>query len=147
MDPRREEVAPARVVLDTNVVLSALLFAKGRLAWLRAAWQGGRICPLISRETVEELIAALAYPKFKLSAGERQDLLADYLPWCETIAIPDPPPKVPKCRDAGDMPFLRLAAAAKADYLVTGDNDLHAIARIFTVPIVTTESLRKGLKA
>lgn len=58
-------IAP-RVVLDSNVVLSALLFSRGRLAWIRAAWQGGRFVPLASKPTVEELIRVLGYPKFRL---------------------------------------------------------------------------------
>ena len=56
-----------RVVLDTNVLLSALLFYQGSVAWLRHAWQSEAIRPLASRDTTEELIRVLAYPKFKLT--------------------------------------------------------------------------------
>ncbi|TVP81925.1 PIN domain-containing protein [Thioalkalivibrio sp.] len=48
-----------RVVLDTNCIVSALLFSRGRLAWLRHAWQSGQFCPLVSRATAEELIRAM----------------------------------------------------------------------------------------
>ena len=51
-----------RVVFDTNVVLSALVFSKGRLAPLRDAWQGARCRPLVSRVAAAELSRALAYP-------------------------------------------------------------------------------------
>lgn len=54
---------PPRVVLDTNCVVSALLFSRGRLAWLRRAWQSGRVVPLVSRGTATKLIRVLAYPK------------------------------------------------------------------------------------
>lgn len=70
----------SRVVLDPNVVLSALLFASGCLAWLRRAWQHGRMQPLVCRETAAELLRVLAYPKFKLSRPEQEQLLADLLP-------------------------------------------------------------------
>ena len=70
-----------RVVLDTNVVLSALVFAQGRLAVVRYAWQSGRCQPLVSPATASELVRALAYPKFGLSADEQRELLADYLPY------------------------------------------------------------------
>jgi predicted nucleic acid-binding protein len=53
-----------RVVLDTNTVLSALLFVNGRLVPLRAAWQSGELTPLLCAQTVEELLRVLAYPKF-----------------------------------------------------------------------------------
>ena len=48
-----------RAVLDTNVVLSALLFPRGQLSWLRAAWQQGRLRPLVSKVTTEELMRAI----------------------------------------------------------------------------------------
>ena len=128
-----------RVVIDTNLVLSALVFAQGRLAPLRQAWQCDRIQPLVSRNTVLELMRVLDYPKFKLAPDEQQELLADYLPCCITVRIPSPPPKVPACRDAFDIPFLHLALAGKADTLVTGDRDLLALADTFACPIVTAE--------
>ena len=59
-----------RVVLDTNTVLSAILFPKGRLAWFREMWEAGRITPMVNRATVQELIRVLAYPKFRLSQEE-----------------------------------------------------------------------------
>ena len=120
--------APRRVVLDTNVVLLTLLFGGGPTAQVRAAWMAGRFGPLASAATARELVRVLAYPKFRLAAGEQQDLLADYLPWVQVVAIPDPPPVVPPCRDAFDLPFLYLAVAGGAHALVSGDKDLLALA-------------------
>ena len=137
---------PPRVVLDTNLVLSALVFAQGWLATLRHAWQNGHCVPLVSRTTTSELIRVLAYPKFKLSDEEQRELLADYLPWCATVRIPDPPPVTPECRDPFDQPFLQLAVAGKADYLVSGDKDLLSLVDQFDCPIVTAEQFLKSLK-
>ncbi|MFO1295223.1 MAG: putative toxin-antitoxin system toxin component, PIN family [Rubrivivax sp.] len=102
-------LAVPRAVLDTNVVLSALVFAGGSTARLRQAWQAGRLLPLVSTATAQELMRVLAYPKFKLDAQAQQELLADYLPWAEAVAVPEPPPRVPECRDVDDLPFLHLA--------------------------------------
>ncbi len=66
-----------RVVIDTNLVLSALVFAQGRLIPLRRAWQNQQVEPLVSKVTAAELIRVLNYPKFKLSALDQQELLAD----------------------------------------------------------------------
>ncbi len=134
-----------RVVIDTNLVLSALIFAQGRLVSLRQAWQTQRIRPLISRPTAAELMRVLAYPKFKLSPDEQRELLADYLPWCHTVRIPDPPPATPQCRDPFDAPFLQLAVAGKADLLLSGDRDLLVLNGKFVCPIVTAEQLLKTL--
>ena len=115
---------PPRVVLDTNVVLSALLFGRGPAALIRVGWQSGRFVPLASTGTAQELMRVLAYPKFRLSAAEQTELLADFMPWVEVVEIPDPPPKVLPCRDPFDLPFLTLSVAGKARALVSGDRDL-----------------------
>ena len=128
-----------RVVLDTNVVLSTLVFANGPHAALRHIWQREKCLPLVSRATTEELLRVLAYPEFKLSGEEQGELLADYLPYCETVHIPVKAPRTPACRDPFDIPFLQLAVAGKADYLVTGDRDLLVLSRRLSRPIVTPE--------
>ena len=110
-----------RVVLDTNIVVSTLVFSQGKSAALRHAWQSADYQPLLSRTTATELIRVLTYPKFKLTPAEQTELLADYFPWCQSIQIPNPPPTTPECLDAFDLPFLQLAIAGKANYLVTGD--------------------------
>lgn len=126
-----------RVVLDTNVVLSALLFRSETANRLRHAWQGGRFQPLASATTAQELLRVLAYPKFRLSAEDQHELLADYLPWTSTVRIPTPSPTVPACRDPLDAPFLELAMAGRAMLLVSGDRDLLALAGRTPFGIVT----------
>ncbi|MEW9623422.1 putative toxin-antitoxin system toxin component, PIN family [Rhodanobacter geophilus] len=126
-----------RWVLDTHVVLSALIRPGGVSGRLRLAWQAALCVPLASRATVAELIRVLAYPRFKLAPDEQHGLLADYLPWTETFRIPDPPPRTPPCRDPHDLPFPQLALAAKADALVTGDADLHVLAPLRGLAILT----------
>ena len=125
----RETGAAPRVVLDTNVVLSAVVFG-GQPARLRVAWQAGRLVPLASRVTAREFLRVLSYPKFALSAEEQAELVADYMPWVQVVDIPDPPPATPACRDPFDRPFLELARAGRAIALVTGDRDLLSVARM-----------------
>ncbi len=138
--PKTATASPPVVVLDTNLVLSALVFASGRLAPLRSAWQTGHCIPLVSQATASELMRVLGYPKFKLSPADREELLADYLPYCRSVRIPARLPKLPLCRDANDQMFIELAAAGKADWLVTGDKDLLVLAADFNRPIVTAEA-------
>ncbi|MBP6797214.1 MAG: putative toxin-antitoxin system toxin component, PIN family [Luteimonas sp.] len=121
--------APPRVVLDTNVVLSSLLFPGDMARRLRRTWQEQRCTPLVSTATVQELLRVLAYPKFRLDVDDQHHLLADYLPWTRSVRIPDPPPALrAECRDPFDLPFLHLALVDKATTLVTGDGDLLALA-------------------
>lgn len=135
------------MVLDTNVVLSALVFARGSTARLRQAWQAGACVPLASTATVQELIRVLAYPKFKLDATEQQELLADYIPWTEVVQVPEPSPAVPTCRDPFDLPFLHLAAAGRADAIVTGDGDLLALVGQVDHAILTPDAFLETLPA
>ena len=135
-----------RVVLDTNVVLSALVFGKGPTALLRAAWQRGDFLPLVSTATAQELVRVLAYPKFRLDAQAQQELLADYLPHALVVQVPELPPAVPACRDAFDLPFLHLAAAGTAHALVTGDADLLALVGKVRWQILAPEAFLRTLR-
>ena len=123
--------APPRVVLDTNIVLSALVFGGSSAGAVRRGWQEGLYTPLASKDTIEELMRALACPRFRLTAPEQEELLADYLPHVQVVHMPDPPPVVPACRDAFDVPFLQRAVAGRARWLVTGDRDLLALSEVF----------------
>lgn len=131
--------APLRVVLDTNVVLSVLLFTRGRMAWLRTEWQAGRLVPVVCRATVVELMRVLGYPKFKLTEFEQAELLADFLPYAETVAGDFDAVAVPDCRDPHDRIFLALARGAEVAALVSGDADLLALAGEFSPPIMAPD--------
>lgn len=136
--------APPRVVLDTHIVLSALVFGGGNSARVRRAWQAGALAPLVSTATAQELVRVLAYPKFRLTVGDQQELLADYLPHVTTVRIPDSPPAVPEWRDRFDVMFLHLAVG-KAKMLVTGDRDLLALAGQTKFTILTLDALVTSL--
>ncbi len=138
-------MSPPRWVLDTNVLLSALLFPSGRITWLRHAWRKNEIVPLASRDTVTELIRVLGYPKFGLTGREREDLLEDYLVFAEAVTVPEGV-SLPECRDPFDQPFLELALAGRADALVTGDNDLLVLADEFGIPILSPGAARRLLR-
>ena len=115
-------------------------YSSARLAAVRNAWHAEVCSPLVSRATAAELVRTLTYPKFRLSPEEQREVLADYLPYCTTVRVPAKPPKTPACRDPADAPFLQLALAGKADYLVTGDRDLLALANRVGYTIVKPEA-------
>jgi uncharacterized protein len=139
-------IDPMRVVLDTNVLISALVLESPGAVWLRNLWQQGGIVPVVSKETVEELMRVLAYKKFALSEADQHDLLEDYLPYAEAIVAPKTRARIPKCRDPNDEMFLRLAYAAKVDAIVTGDDDLLALASESRIPILSPSELAARIK-
>jgi len=131
-----------RVVLDTNVVVSALLFDHGRLSWLRSSWQAAHFQPLVSEATTQELIRVLAYPKFALSRQDIEALLADFLPYVATVSARLPVPSTPRCSDVNDQMFIDLAMMGRADVLVTGDTALLAMDEACVFAIETPADFR-----
>lgn len=130
-----------RVVFDTNAILSALLFAGSRLGWLVDHWQAGDCVPLVSRATATELQRVLAYSKFRLTAIEQLEALSEYLPYCEDVEVVQSCPVI--CRDPKDQPLLDLAQSGKASFLVTGDEDLLALAQQTAFVIERPEEYRR----
>ena len=133
-----------RVVLDTNLLVSALVLRSPSLSWLPLSWTEGDLLPLVSEETSSELSRVVRYSRFRLTVDLIQGLLNEYLPWCEMVEVLEPP-AVPECRDPSDRPFLELALFAQADALVTGDADLLGLGPVFQIPITTATELRRRL--
>jgi putative PIN family toxin of toxin-antitoxin system len=140
-------VKPPRVVLDTNVLVSALVFGGKRWHGLRDAWQSGRVVPLAGRATVDELLRVLCYPKFRLDDASRESLLAEFLPYADVVEVPGRIRGVPAVRDPDDARFLALALAGGADALVSGDGDLLSLRGKWTrVAILTPAEFEDWLE-
>lgn len=114
-----------KVVIDTNVIISALLFG-GIPAKLIALWQDGSIKPAASKEIIDEYLRVLAYPKFQLSEEEIQFLLyQEILPYFDVIVAQTGPRIIKK--DPADDKFIRCALAANAKFIISGDQHLLAL--------------------
>ena len=123
-----------RVVLDTNVVISSLLF-KGGLSSIVGLWREGKIVPIISKETFDELRAVLEYPKFSLSRAEIKSLIEhEILPFFEVVNVSKHIKGA--CRDLGDDKFISCAISANAEFIVTGDKDLSDLKKYQFVRII-----------
>ncbi len=131
-----------RAVIDTNVVVSAFVFRAGTLAWLREAIVNGAVIPLVSDETLAELVRVLAYPRFGLTPEDRESIIVHYMEHAEAIKQPRTRTRLPRCRDPHDEMFVRLAYAAKADAIVTGDDDVLTLAPDSRIPILSPVAFR-----
>ena len=108
-------------MLDTNVVVSALLF-RGRAALLHAAWKRGEFRLVASEDIVGQYLRVLAYPKFRLAP---EQVLALFNQEIRTYL--DLVPNVSGERvtsDPDDDKFLRVADTAHIATLVSGDPDI-----------------------
>ena len=111
-----------RIVFDTNVLVSALMFPRSvpRQAF-NLAYSTGKI--LASTATTLELEEVLSRKKFEkyFSMEEHIQFVARFFADAEIIEIKE---KITACRDRKDNKFLELAVNGKADYIITGDQDL-----------------------
>jgi uncharacterized protein len=109
-----------RVVIDTNVLISALLAGTSLPAHLVVLWREGRFDLLTSDEQVDELMRVTRYPKLRarlapVLAGRLINELRDLAHVVSNL------PAVAASPDPHDNYLLALAAAGAADFLVTGD--------------------------
>jgi putative PIN family toxin of toxin-antitoxin system len=133
-----------RAVLDTNVVISALLFS-GPASRLVSAWQSSLVRPVVSAFILGEYIRVLAYPKFKLASAEIHALTEEeFLPFAETVKVT--PSAVPALRDADDAKFITCARTAGVRWLVSGDDHLLSLRRVPSVEIVSIATFLQHLR-
>ena len=128
--PKRKD----RVVIDTNIWISYLLTKD--ISKLDKIFSDESIVLLFSQELLDEFIEVASRPKFKkyFTIIDLQDLLqqirlqADFIEVNSVITL---------SRDLKDNFLLSLAKDGKADYLLTGDNDLLVLKRLGRTKILT----------
>jgi len=82
---------PPRVVLDTGVVVSALVFGGAAATRLRRAWRHGFCRPLVCRRTLMDLTHQLSAAQLGFSLAERQQMLSEYLPYVLKVRLSEVP--------------------------------------------------------
>jgi putative PIN family toxin of toxin-antitoxin system len=109
-----------RVVLDTNVLVSALLMEASLPARLLAHWRQGRFTLLTATAQLDELTRVTRYPK--LRARLKPALAGRLVNDLRELAVSvEPLPPVEASPDPYDDYLLSIACGGAADYLVTGD--------------------------
>jgi uncharacterized protein len=134
----RSEKALLRVVLDTNVYISAVIF-DGNPAEILKLIQANKFQLFISSETEQEVINKLS-SKFESAT----QIIADFKSFLNSRAnYLVPAKKVRICRDPEDNVFLEVALESKADYLITGDKDLLILKTFKSTKIVSPKEFLK----
>ncbi|MBN9461204.1 MAG: putative toxin-antitoxin system toxin component, PIN family [Burkholderiales bacterium] len=123
-----------RVVLDTNVLVSGLAYPGSVPGRIVTAWRQGSLEVVLSRYILDELVRVLPrLPRIRMTPAEIRDL-ADSFMFLADVVEPEGTQDA-TLRDPADQPVLLTLSAAKADYLITGDKDLLALANQY--PILT----------
>lgn len=137
----KKEKTAIKVVLDTNMLVSALLF-KGDLSKIVDLWKNRIIAPVFSQETFREFKSVLEYPKFSLSGQEIKVIIEEeVLPYFEVINIASKFNGA--CRDPDDDKFISCALAASSDIIVSGDKDLLNLGNYKSVRIISASEFLK----
>ncbi len=108
------------MILDTNILVSALLVPSGVPGAIYHAWREGAYTLLVSELQMNELRRTLAKPA--LAARIRPHHAGRLINNLRRLAVPvSPLPRVERSPDPTDDFLLATAEAGRADYLVTGD--------------------------
>jgi len=123
-----------RVVLDTNVLVSGLAYPASTPGRIVQLWRDGSLDVALSRPILEEMARVLPrLSRIHLTEAEIRDL-TDSLTFLADVIEPDQQCD-PELRDPNDQLVLATLRAAQAQYLITGDKDLLALAHRY--PVVT----------
>ena len=136
-----------KVVLDTNICVSGLISAHGAPARLFEAWRRQQFILVTDMDIVREIRRVLHYPrisrKYRLDGAdieafvhllEQEAVLLRHLPKIKAVKA-----------DPDDDKFLSCAAAAQADYIVSGDKHLLDLQNFKKIPIITAQEFLKLL--
>ena len=127
-------MADIRAVLDANVLVSGLAYPKGIPGQIVGAWQRGSLAVVLSHYILDEMVRVLPrVPANRRTQQEIRDLVDSFLGLAQIVG----PASViePALRNPADQQVLGTLRASGADYLITGDKDLLALAEKY--PIIT----------
>lgn len=122
-----------RIVIDTNVVASAIFFG-GRPRELLELLMRRELDAYISEEILEEYQDTMEYLRNKYPAKKVNIPLAHITAACKMI---EPKTSVRVCRDPDDDMFIACAVDSRSLYIVSGDKDLLEVGQYGDVQIVT----------
>lgn len=124
-----------KIVIDTNVIISAILFNKS--APSKAVNLANKLGQILLSDTIfQEMENTLSRPKFDryLSWDSRRQILSQLLLESELVEITE---TITICRDPKDNKFLELAVSGKANFIITGDQDLLVLNPFQGIEIIT----------
>ena len=127
-----------RVVLDTNVLISGLLFPGGPPLRLLDAWRGGAFDLVLSDFVIDEMARVWGHlaPRLKQTPADLSDFLDMLYLRGELVQLDQAMlagAAATALRDPNDVPILATLLSSRADWLVTGDNDLLALADSYPI--------------
>ena len=135
-----------RIVLDTNILISALMSPVSASAQLLTLWRSRKIVVVTTPQQIEEIARVTRYAKIRAQlvpalAGRLVNRLRG------VAIVVDKLPDLDIAPDPDDNYLLALAEASQADFLVTGDKGLLSLHQHKSTRMITPAALIESLKA
>jgi uncharacterized protein len=122
-----------RVILDTNVLVSGLMFPQSVPGSAVAVWREGRFDLVLTLAQLEEIGRVPAYPKIRKILRWDDEAIGRFLRQLYLRALVQPAAQALEVRDLDDLHLLQTLAAGAAELLVTGDDDLLALRERYAI--------------
>ena len=123
-----------RIILDTNVLVSGLMYPESVPGRVVAAWREGRFDLIVPLAQLGEIGRVLAYPKIRKILQWDDETIGRFLRQLYLRAeVVEPAPQPVEVRDSEDLHVLHALAAGTAELLVTGDEDLLALRKRYAI--------------
>ena len=136
------KIKPIQVVIDTNVVVSAILFG-GTPGKLIPLWKTGEIKPYTSKKILDEYMRVFAYPRFNLSEKEIEYLIyQEILPFFHVIQVKSGPLIIKK--DPSDDHFICCAESSGSKVIISGDQHLLSLKNYGKIKIISPSEFLKS---
>jgi putative PIN family toxin of toxin-antitoxin system len=123
-----------RIIVDTNVLMSAILFG-GTPARILQAWREATVGLVMSPEIIDEYVRVAERLSARYPGVDVQRILALIVQNGEVVQ--DSLLPVPVCEDPDDDKFLACAVAANVEVIVSGDKKLRAVSGYAGIRVVT----------
>ncbi len=126
-----------RAVIDTNILVSALIKPEGTVGPVLHRLRDGDYEIVLSEQLLTELVDVLNRPRIKEKYGlDTEDIETVLALLLLRGRIVSPVERVDVCRDPKDNMFLEAALTAEADVIVSGDEDLLVLDSFRSIPVI-----------
>ncbi|MDE1765066.1 MAG: putative toxin-antitoxin system toxin component, PIN family [Thaumarchaeota archaeon] len=129
-----------RIVLDTNVLVSALI-RNGKPRKLFQTGIDGKYKILISKETLDELSEVIQRPKFKMTGEDIIRIVSALMETCENVRVASNFEVI--SNDPDDNIIINTAHDGNVDYIVSGDKDIQDLKNFKKIKIVSVDEMLK----
>lgn len=145
--PSKQLGTPPRIVLDTNILVSAAINKLGIPRRIFKLWRSGKLTLVTSQFQLNELSRVLHYKRIRKNYPLKEEYVGKFLGLVRKSAVIASPEKIPEAAaDQDDNQILAAAIEGKADTIVSGDEHLLELKNYRRIKIMTAKQFLQSRK-